>query len=133
MDEYLREWLLLALSDLKLAKHEIDRPREEVVTIGVCFHSQQAAEKFLKAYLVAREVEFEYTHELEYLLELCAREDESFLELDVGNLTDYAVMVRYPRRTHIPSIDEAREALRLAERIKDFVLAKLGIAEEEIA
>ena len=133
MDEYLKEWLLLAISDIWMARHEIDRPDGEVVTIGVCFHAQQAAEKFLKAYLVSRGVDFEYTHELEYLLELCAREDESFLDLDVGNLTDYAVRIRYPRRMHIPSIEEAKKALRLAERIKDFVLEKLGISEDEIS
>ena len=27
-----------------------------------CFHAQQGAEKFLKAYLIHREVEFPFTH-----------------------------------------------------------------------
>jgi hypothetical protein len=36
----------------------------------ICFHSQQAAEKYLKAYLVLRDITFKKTHSLVYLLDL---------------------------------------------------------------
>jgi HEPN domain-containing protein len=95
-DEYLQKWLLRADNDLKVAEHEMAVPQEELVTEAVCFHCQQAVEKYLKAYLVRRSVDFGKTHNLEYLVELCSKQDEEFCTLEVGNLTFYAVEVRYP-------------------------------------
>jgi len=133
MDEYIRRWLILALNDLKSARHEIALPESEVITTTVCFHAQQAAEKFLKAYLVFNKVPFGRTHNIQHLIKLCSGVDPAFGGLSAGRLTHYAVQFRYPDEFYIPSIEEAKEALRLAERIKDFVLEKLGISEDEIA
>ena len=133
MDDYLRRWLILALNDLRSARHEASLPEDEMVTSSVCFHSQQAAEKFLKAYLVARGVSFGRTHNIQHLIRLCSKEDPEFSSVKAGRLTYYAVQARYPDEFYIPTVDEAREALRLAEGIKDFVLMKLGVSEEEIA
>ena len=94
--EYLKKWLIKANNDLKVAENEIRLPPKETVTEAVCFHSQQAVEKFLKAYLITRNIEFGKTHNLEFLLELCIKEDKEFEEIDVGNLSFYSVEVRYP-------------------------------------
>jgi len=44
-----------------------------------CFHAQQAAEKYIKAYLTAHEIDFPFSHNLEKLIEMCAQRDPSFL------------------------------------------------------
>jgi HEPN domain-containing protein len=72
MTEYVRRWLTKANNDLKVAEHEIVLRPEDMVTEAICFHCQQAVEKFLKAYLITNEIEFGRTHNLEYLLELCS-------------------------------------------------------------
>ncbi|MDI9338188.1 MAG: HEPN domain-containing protein [Alphaproteobacteria bacterium] len=38
----------------------------------ICFHCQQAVEKYLKAVLIALDIEFEYKHNLIYLFNLLA-------------------------------------------------------------
>ncbi|MHC4620270.1 MAG: HEPN domain-containing protein [Planctomycetota bacterium] len=124
-DEYLQKWLLRADNDLKVAEHEMAAPQEEVVTEAVCFHCQQAAEKYLKAYLVRRSVDFGKTHNLEYLVELCSKEDEEFRTLEVGNLTFYAVEVRYPDGFYTPSVEEAHESIEIAKRVQEFVVKKI--------
>lgn len=92
----------------------------------VCFHAQQAAEKHIKAYLLAREIDFPFVHDLERLLDLCIQCDPSFSEL-LGlalQLTPYAVGTRY-EPTFWPDEATAREAVEDALAIKDFVLARL--------
>jgi|YelNatPaOPRAMG01_1025707.scaffolds.fasta_scaffold31143_2 HEPN domain-containing protein len=132
IDEYIKKWLIKALNDVKVAVHEMALAEEEIVTDAVCFHCQQAVEKLLKAYLISKNVEFGRIHDLETLLKLCVSQDTDFTGLDVGNLTDYAVEIRYADEFYIPSIEEAKECLKIAISIKDFVLKKLGVSEEEI-
>ena len=81
----------------------------------------------MKAYLITRNAEFGKTHNLEYLLELCVKKDDEFKGIEVGNLSFYAVEVRYPDEFYIPSIDEAKECLMIARKVKEFVTKKFSI------
>lgn len=92
----------------------------------VCFHAQQAAEKALKGYLVARDVEFPYIHNVEKLIAICSKQDDSFLDIrGVGKgLTPYAVELRYDDEFW-PSEETAREALDAALGIVRFVRERL--------
>jgi len=87
IEEYIKRWVIKAMEDFRIAKHELDFPEKEISTGPVCFHCQQVVEKLLKAYLVLRNVDFGRTHNLEFLLKLCSKEDQDFEKLDVGNLT----------------------------------------------
>ncbi len=49
-NESVTYWCLKAQNDLKNAGHEIEHDDPALDT--VCFHAQQAAEKYLKAYLL---------------------------------------------------------------------------------
>ena len=93
----------------------------------VCFHCQQCAEKYLKAYLQEHEIEFERKHDLNPLLELCVALDKKFvvLENDLRELDRYAVIVRYPGI--IIKADTAKEALNAAGRVRKFIRKKLKI------
>jgi HEPN domain-containing protein len=126
-DNYVKVWLLKAENDLRLAAHELKLDEEEMITEAICFHCQQAAEKFLKAHLISYQIEFNRSHDLEYLVELCAKADKDFMGLEVGNLTDYAVGVRYPDEFYCPSPAEAKDSFRIASAIKKLVLSKLPV------
>jgi len=52
-----KQWLIKALNDFKTAEKLLNFSDEEIITDSVCFHSQQAVEKLLKAYLVEKGVE----------------------------------------------------------------------------
>jgi len=60
-----REWITFAEEDLKLAKHGLTLASGPYRLLA--FLSQQCAEKYLKAYLVSRAVDFPFTHNLRYL------------------------------------------------------------------
>ena len=127
IEGYVKKWLIKASNDLKVAENEIKMSLEDIVTEAICFHSQQAVEKFLKAYLITRNVEFGKTHNLEFLLELCFNENKGFRGIDIGNLSFYAVEVRYPNEFYIPTVDEAKECVDIARKVKEFVLRKLEV------
>ncbi|MBI4803304.1 MAG: HEPN domain-containing protein [Elusimicrobia bacterium] len=116
--EEVREWIrkaeldyasALILASGRKAFHEI-----------VCFHCQQAAEKYMKAYLLLKGVRFPKIHDLERLIYLCSRESRSFKQLEdpAGILSVYAVDVRYPGVD--ASAAEAGEALKAVRTIRRF-------------
>jgi len=131
--EVILRWLIKGESDLKSAKILLDAA--DVLTDIVCFHSQQAVEKYLKAFLTDKDVRFEKIHDLRTLLELCIREDRDFEKLNkerISKLSFYAVDLRYPDEFYIPSIEEARNALNIAAELKEFILKKLKVSEKEL-
>lgn len=85
------------------------------------FHSQQAIEKFLKAFLTYHNKPFGKTHDITFLLKLCIDVDESFkqlLEAEVDKLYPRAIEVRYPEVEYEVLPEEAEEAIKLAEKLK---------------
>ncbi len=61
-----REWLNRARSNLALASHR----RSDVYLEDLCFHAQKAAEKAIKAVMIARDIDFPYVHNLGHPLAL---------------------------------------------------------------
>jgi HEPN domain-containing protein len=121
----IERWILKAEHDLQTAQTMLGQPNPP--TDVVCFHSQQCAEKMIKSFLVKANLDFPPIHDLHRLLQLCIQHDPSFRSLNEATiiLSDYAVEVRYPDDWREIEIEEAREALRQALRIKEFILSKL--------
>jgi HEPN domain-containing protein len=87
----------------------------------ICFHCQQAAEKYLKGYLVYKGVEnVPYTHDLDLLSDMCLDIDERFADIEeaCGVLTQYGVQPRYPHDMGLHKCD-VQEALEYAQQIRD--------------
>jgi len=124
-DEFVRQWLLKAEEDFSAARSLISYGESFLST--VCFHSQQAAEKYLKAFLTHRQVEFPKTHDIDELLDLIAPTDSKLSESlrDVIALTNYGVDVRYPGDFPNLTSSDAREAIQMAERVRRSVLELL--------
>jgi HEPN domain-containing protein len=117
-------WLKKAAGDLLTAKTMVDM--EAAPTDVVCFHCQQSAEKYLKAFLVNVDQDFPKTHDLQRLLALCQAHEPEFgsMEPAAVALTDYAVETRYPDDWREIPMTEAHEAIVLADQIKAFVEAR---------
>lgn len=131
--EIILRWLKKAESDLKVVKHLI--AVDEPPTDALCFHCQQVIEKYLKAFLTDKNIRVKKTHDIGALLNLCIEEDREFEVLDkekISSLSYYAVEVRYPEDFYIPSVEEAKAAFNIALEVKEFVLKKLGIKEDEV-
>ncbi|MCK4342556.1 MAG: HEPN domain-containing protein [Phycisphaerae bacterium] len=116
-----RQWAAYGDEDLALAQHAL-RMGEQSPHRLVAYHAQQCAEKYLKAYLVHRGVDFPFTHNMSLLLELCAKSAvwAEVLE-DAESLTRYAITTRYPGEGPDVSPEKARAAVEIAARVRETV------------
>jgi uncharacterized protein len=125
-----RAWLSHADEDRRT--FEICLRAELIPFTSVCFHAQQAAEKYMKALLELRGVITPRTHDLSRLLLACreAGDDLGPLSAECELLTQYAVEPRYPG-AGVPRLvtvdEEAREAVRAAYRVMAAVAPRLGL------
>lgn len=126
MNSLVTEWVEKADGDFRTATREL-RVRTDPTYDAVCFHAQQCAEKYLKAYLQANGRPNLPIHHLVRLLEKCREVDLTFemIRAELEALNDYAVDIRYPgdRATY----DEAREAARAMKTVRLFVRHRLGL------
>jgi len=90
------------------------------------FHAQQAVEKWLKAVLGARGVEFEYTHDLHRLIaEVTAAVGEFPFDIpEVVALTEHAVPLRYDEILDTEPLDR-QAVVRLVEAVSEWADAQL--------
>jgi HEPN domain-containing protein len=126
MNDIVREWVEKAEGDFQTAEREM-RARKAPNYDAVCFHAQQCAEKYLKAFLIHRQIPFRPIHDLEVLLELITpiSADFEFIRDLLLLLNDYAVDIRYP--SEFATKDEARAAVKAMRTVRAFMRQKLGL------
>ncbi len=118
---YIRQWIHKARDDFDAYRVIMDSDTPLYAIAG--FHLQQSSEKYLKAFLEYHEIRFARTHDIEYLLKLCAQINPEFTSLTAGKLTDFAVDLRYPGFMHEPSEEELKEAFNASLQIQKLVLS----------
>lgn len=120
------EWVQKAEGDMNTAQREC-AVQEEPNYDAVCFHAQQCAEKYLKARLIEQGLPVIRTHDLEILLNQLLPFETGLTVLlqSVRILSAMAVEVRYPGIA--TDEDDAAEALRASEKIRDAIRSALGI------
>ena len=69
---------------LKIAKNEMFKPAEDIVSYSVCKNSQFAIENFLKGYLLNKKVELERDETIATLFEKCTSVDKDFETVEMG-------------------------------------------------
>jgi len=121
LNRIIKEWVVKAENDLVSAKHLLTM-QENWPTDSICFHAQQCVEKYLKALLTSRCIDFTKTHDIARLTSLMPND----IDIDLSDekqalLTDYATSARYPGDYEPIEFDEAKEAVRVAETLRDAV------------
>ncbi len=125
-EDTVKNWIKRAENDLKIGKDEF--LTESPVTDMICFHMQQCVEKYLKAFLIFNGEEITKTHDIGAIINQCIKIDPEFsflFEINADMLTRYAVEIRYGESFYYPSLSETKEAIEIAEKVKEFVLKKL--------
>jgi HEPN domain-containing protein len=124
-EEFTREWIRKAESDFKTADHLLQGG--PAFAEGTAFHSQQAAEKYLKAFLVWHQIEFQKTHDIEALLRLAGKVADKIPEIlgDTVILTPYGVDYRYPGEYPEVGMSDAERAFLLAGRVRTEIRNRL--------
>jgi HEPN domain-containing protein len=123
--DFVHQWLKKAEEDMNAAKMLLSHEGSFLFTVG--FHAQQAAEKYLKAYLTWHQVEFSKTHDLGELLDIIADIDPPLAKAleNVTTLNPFGVDFRYPG--DMPEIHrkDAEQAVELAEKVQAAIVITL--------
>lgn len=121
--EETRRWLRFAREDLEIAELILEQGS---VPRAACFNAQQAAEKALKALLIARDTEFPKTHELFGLSRLLPENfDPGIPNRELVNLSKWAVEPRYPGDLPEASVHDAEAAVEHAREVYDTAMKDL--------
>jgi HEPN domain-containing protein len=125
-DRLVQEWLKKADEDLAFAQANFEESRN--FHAQICFHFQQSAEKYLKAFIVANNLEFKKIHDLVALLTQCLTVAPTVADLrpDCEYLNAFYIEARYP--VHWPTqygYIETEKALNAAIHIQALVKSLL--------
>ena len=129
MREDLKQLLEVAEDDLKVAKDNFNLRNFRISS----FLCQQAVEKYLKAFLLFKRNSYPFIHSIKMLIQLCIQIDKDFkylFEINADKLDKYYTGTRYLPLLKV-SEEEAKEAIEIAEKVRDFVLKKLKFEEVE--
>lgn len=125
-------WLRFARADLGTARRLLGDTA--VPPHHACLHSQQAAEKALKALLRADGIPFPPIHDLEYLVDLLpASRALPASRPHLDRLTDWHIEARYPGPWAEPTAADAEQAATTAAAVNEYVVGEFerrGIAVE---
>jgi uncharacterized protein len=117
-------WLRYAEEDLQMAERTARgrgfAPR------WACFLAQQAAEKALKAVLVAQRIDFPPTHDLERLHDLTASARVTKLDIDLRGLSRWSTRGRYPGDWGDATQANARDAIAAARSVVEAAREDVG-------
>ena len=120
-------WLKEAEKDFRYASWSLENAEEDFYSF-ILFHFQQAAEKYLKAFIVFKRLPFKKIHELPGLIKIIKTSDRSFVKIEKEAifLNDFYVDTRYPVYWPTGYTKElAEKAKESAERIANFVKEKI--------
>jgi len=124
-DEYLKNWLYRANEDIAVID-SLFKTDPIFYTSTICFHAEQAVEKFLKAFLVYHNVDFPRTHDVDFLLLECRKINPDDFDVELGSLVDFGVDIRYPDDFYIPDKEETIQYRDIAHTIKKIVEKKIN-------
>jgi HEPN domain-containing protein len=123
--EFIEPWIQRADNDISSAFFLAEK-MHPIPTEIVCFHCQQAAEKYLKAFLVFNDQEPPKTHDLAELARLCNNFDNDFMLLipKCEYLLPFAIQTRYPSKLELKD-EDIKTALAYAQAIIEFVKPRI--------
>lgn len=115
-----QEWMQKGRDDLRNAEVLL---KEGGTTDAVCFHSQQAVEKYLKALLLFRGLPVRKIHSLVALAKEGAKKEPKLLDFveEYKTLEAYYIESRYPPDTRVYSENEGEVAYNLAKGVVGFI------------
>lgn len=109
------EWFRFAEMDLSSAKYLFEMMYPKPLEL-ICYHCQQAAEKFIKGVMINLGYEIVKTHDLVMLRNNLAEKVETdSIAFECVTLTPYATATRYPSAIEV---DESQTAAAIAQAQK---------------
>ena len=128
----IRNALKQAITELRIAEFELNRPNEDVVTLSVCYSARQSTNTMLRLFLLAKDINHNEGKSLKELLSQCVKIDKEFSDVDITNVTCNELNHDECDGKYCLTIDKVNECVSVANKFKTLVLGKLKINESEM-
>lgn len=124
-----REWMAYAAADLESARLLL--PAGVRQADAVAYHSQQSAEKALKAWIIHTGRQHPLTHSIRQLLDVIGRGVPWIAQVESAEvLASYVVSARYPGAGDPATPEDAAEAIEIASQV--FAVIKHALKQDGI-
>jgi HEPN domain-containing protein len=125
MKKVTQQWLRKAENDIAAARHLFKL--KPLLSDEICFHCQQAIEKYFKGMLAEQALPIQKTHDLTILLLQLIPTDATLSSLKRGlkGVSRYAVEYRYPGAN--TTARQAHAAYRKALLVRGEIRKRLGL------
>jgi len=111
------EWFVMAQKDIKGAKILFENDADNEI---VCFHCQQAVDKYLKGYLIYITGELQEGHSLVKLCKKIMKYDKTFGEFlkDMAFINTFYIETRYPAADPlIVTKEDTEECFKITQNV----------------
>jgi HEPN domain-containing protein len=129
MKDETRAWLLYADENLSVAELALEHGH-----LNSCLqNAQQATEKYLKAVIVERDLEFRRTHSIRELVRLLGAQGISMdiLDDEMDLMDTIYLPSKYPIYSALPHAlpepEVCKEALKIGKKVRGFIISLLDI------
>lgn len=121
----IRLWIEKADHDLGTAEI-VNQHIPEYMDV-IAFHCQQAVEKYLKAFLIFKNIEIKKTHDVVLLLDMISSVEqiEDVFYEKASELQSFSVEIRYPDTTINLTTDDIMSAISIARDFRQFIVSRM--------
>lgn len=122
-----------ALTELKIAEYELNRPNEDVVTLSICLTARQSMSAMLRLFLLSKSINHNAGKSLCNLLNQCKKVDTQFESIELSKILCNELSQSECENKYCLSTQNVTDCITVANRIKLIVLNRLKLNESEIA
>lgn len=125
--EIVKMWFKKAGNDLKNMENNLNSA--DVPADSVCFHAQQAIEKYIKGATVYYGENVTKTHDLVHLLTAIGKHipELNDFENELDEISHYGVEIRYPDFSEDVPLEDAEKAYQMSLKIKQIIEGKIRL------
>lgn len=125
MNKESQEMLSRYLNRLDLAREELNRPDEDVMTMAVCHQVREIISGLMQGWLQMRGAESKSVETLEQLRERCAALDARFSNLELTSMICHPARIS-GEQSYCMDQDHIRKCLTVAEQCEAIVRVAVG-------
>lgn len=121
-----------AISNLKVAENELNRPVADVVTLSLCLTARQSIYSLLQVFLLSKDTKFGTGKSLDFLFNQCKTIDKQFDSINMSKILCNDLNQKECEKEYCLSAHKVTDCISVANQIKFLVLNKLKLTENEL-
>jgi len=128
----IKDSLKQALTELRIAEYELNRPNEDVVTLSICLTARQSMGAMLQLFLLSKSINHNAGKSLSNLLDQCKKIDKQFESIELSNIFCNELTHDECENKYCLSAENVTHCITVANQLKTLVLHKFKLTESEI-